>query len=53
VQLPLRELGRRGFAHAVRQLAGETVAPELLPTRVVIRGSIGPPQGFVSRGGAA
>lgn len=53
VRLPLRELGRRGFAHAIRQLAGETVAPELLPTRVVIRGSIGPAHSFVHEGGAA
>ena len=53
VRLPLRELGRRGFAHAVRQLAGETVAPELLPTEVVIRGSIGPPRAAMSEGGAA
>lgn len=53
VRLPLRELGRRGFAHAVRQLAGETVASELLPTEVVIRGSIGPPRAAMSEGGAA
>jgi LacI family transcriptional regulator len=53
VQLPLRDLGRRGFAHAVRQLAGETLAPELLPTQVVIRGSIGPPRVVMTRGGRA
>jgi LacI family transcriptional regulator len=53
VRLPLRELGRRGFAHAVRQLAGETVAPEVLPTQVVIRGSIGPPRANMHEGGAA
>ena len=53
VQLPLRELGRRGYAHAVAQLAGTTPAPEQLPTRVVLRGSIGPPGRFMNRGGAA
>lgn len=53
VRLPLRELGRRGYAHAVRQLAGETVAGELLPTEVIIRGSIGPPRSIVKQGGAA
>lgn len=53
VRLPLRELGRRGFAHAVRQLGGEPVASELLPTQVVIRGSIGPPRANMHEGGAA
>jgi LacI family transcriptional regulator len=43
VRLPLRELGQRGYAHALRQLSGQTVGPELLPTEVVIRASIGPP----------
>jgi len=43
VRLPLRELGRRGFAHAVRQLAGETLAPEVFPTEVVLRDSTAPP----------
>lgn len=41
VHLPLRELGGHGYEHAVRQLAGEVVAAELLPTEVVIRDSIG------------
>lgn len=43
VRLPLRELGRRGFASAARQLAGEVVAPELLSTEVVLRDSTAAP----------
>ena len=39
VRLPLREMGRRGFKSAMRTLAGETVAPETLPTQVVMRDS--------------
>ena len=39
VRLPLREMGRRGFDSAMRTLAGETVAPETLPTQVVMRDS--------------
>ena len=42
VRLPLRELGRRGFAFAERRLAGETPPPERLPTTVVLRASTGP-----------
>lgn len=45
VRFPLRELGRRAFASAVRQLAGEPVQPEVLPTEVVFRGSTGPARG--------
>jgi LacI family transcriptional regulator, galactose operon repressor len=43
VRLPLRELGRRGFAHAGRMLAGDAMAPEVLPTELVLRGSTGAP----------
>lgn len=43
VRLPLRELGRRGFEYAVRQLAGEPLEAEILPTEVVLRGSTGVP----------
>ena len=39
VRLPLRELGRRGFDNAMRTIAGETVAPQTLPTEVVLRDS--------------
>jgi LacI family transcriptional regulator len=39
VRLPLRELGRLGYAHADRALAGEAAEPELLPTELVLRGS--------------
>jgi LacI family transcriptional regulator, galactose operon repressor len=43
VRLPLRELGRRGFADAERQRAGEATAPMVLPTEIVLRGSTAPP----------
>ena len=43
VRLPLRELGRRGFEYAVRQLNDEPVTAELLPTEVVLRDSTGVP----------
>jgi LacI family transcriptional regulator len=39
VRLPLREMGRRGFEVATRMIGGEEVAPELLPTEVVLRES--------------
>lgn len=39
VHLPLRELGRRGFETAMRTLNGEEVAPQTLPTQVVMRDS--------------
>ncbi|HYL40326.1 MAG TPA: LacI family DNA-binding transcriptional regulator [Candidatus Binatus sp.] len=42
VRLPLRDLGRRGFAFAERRLAGESPEPEQLPTTVVLRDSTGP-----------
>jgi LacI family transcriptional regulator len=43
VRLPLREMGRRGFACAERLLAGDDVEPEVLPTEVVLRDSTGAP----------
>jgi LacI family transcriptional regulator len=43
VRLPLREMGRRGFAHAGRLLAGESPAREVLPTELVMRDSTGAP----------
>lgn len=42
VRLPLREMGRRGFEYAVRQLGGATVESQLLPVEVVLRESTGP-----------
>lgn len=45
VRLPLRELGRRGFRHADRRLAGDAPLPEVLPTEVVLRASTAPPPG--------
>ncbi len=53
VRLPLRELGRRGFAHAVRQLAGDDVERILLPTDVVLRDSTAPPPGASAMEGPA
>jgi len=58
VRLPLRELGRRGFETAVRLLAGESVAPEVLPTEVVLRDSTAPPRALaplavIQTGGSA
>lgn len=43
VRLPLRELGRRGFAAAERLMAGLPAEPEILPTEVVLRASTGVP----------
>jgi LacI family transcriptional regulator len=43
VRLPLREMGRRGFACAARLLAGDEVRPEVLPTEVVLRESTAAP----------
>jgi LacI family transcriptional regulator len=43
VRLPLREMGRRGYAQADRLLAGEAPEPEVLPTEVVLRGSTATP----------
>jgi LacI family transcriptional regulator len=43
VRLPLREMGRRGYAAAERLMAGELAAPETLPTEIVLRASTGAP----------
>jgi LacI family transcriptional regulator len=43
VRLPLREMGRRGFEHADRQLAGNESAREVLPTEVILRDSTAAP----------
>jgi DNA-binding LacI/PurR family transcriptional regulator len=43
VRLPLRDLGRRGFAHVDRALAGEPLEGELMPTQLVLRESTGAP----------
>jgi LacI family transcriptional regulator len=43
VRLPLRELGRHGFANAARQLNGEASEPTVLPTEVVLRDSTAAP----------
>lgn len=42
VRLPLRELGQRGFAHADRLIHGKHPRRQVLPTRLVLRGSTGP-----------
>jgi LacI family transcriptional regulator len=43
VRLPLREMGRRGFEHADRLLAGGRPERQVLPTEVVLRDSTAPP----------
>jgi LacI family transcriptional regulator len=43
VRLPLREMGRRGFAYADRLLAGDRPETELLPTEVILRNSTAAP----------
>jgi LacI family transcriptional regulator len=43
VRLPLREMGRRGFAYADRLLAGDQPTRDVLPTEVVLRDSTAPP----------
>ena len=43
VRLPLREMGRRGFEHADRLLAGGEPDRHVLPTEVVLRDSTGTP----------
>jgi LacI family transcriptional regulator len=43
VRLPLREMGRRGYAAAERLMAGQPAVPETLPTEVVLRESTGAP----------
>ncbi len=48
VRLPLREMGRRGFEHADRLLAGERPARQRLPTEVLLRDSTAAPAGGVA-----
>jgi LacI family transcriptional regulator len=43
VRLPLRDLGRRGFESADRQLAGKRARREVMPTSLVMRDSTGAP----------
>ena len=43
VRLPLREMGRRGFAEAARVLGGEQIARAVLPTELAMRGSTAAP----------
>ena len=43
VRLPLREMGRRGFTYAARVLGDDAVAPESLPTEVILRDSTSAP----------
>jgi DNA-binding LacI/PurR family transcriptional regulator len=43
VRLPLREMGRRGFEHADRLLAGDQPEHLVLPTEVMLRDSTAAP----------
>ncbi len=43
VRLPLREMGRRGFAEAVRVLGGEELSSTVLPTELAMRASTARP----------
>jgi LacI family transcriptional regulator len=43
VRLPLREMGRRGFAEAARILGGDALDPAVLPTELAMRGSTAAP----------
>jgi DNA-binding LacI/PurR family transcriptional regulator len=43
VRLPLREMGRRGFAEAGRVLGGDQLAHAVLPTQLALRGSTAAP----------
>ncbi|MFL5685066.1 MAG: LacI family DNA-binding transcriptional regulator [Chloroflexota bacterium] len=43
VRLPLREMGRRGFAEAARVLGGEPLERAVLPTELAMRSSTGAP----------
>ena len=53
VRLPLRELGRRGFDHAIRQVAGEPVEREVLSTEVILRDSTAAPRFSTATKGTA
>jgi LacI family transcriptional regulator len=52
VRLPLREMGRRGFAEAARVLDGGDLERIVLPTELAMRGSTGAPaaEPIVGRG---
>jgi LacI family transcriptional regulator len=43
VRLPLRDMGRRGFAEAARVLGGDGLEPAVLPTELAMRGSTAAP----------
>jgi DNA-binding LacI/PurR family transcriptional regulator len=43
VRLPLREMGRRGFAEAARVLVGDELTPAVLPTELAMRASTSSP----------
>jgi LacI family transcriptional regulator len=43
VRLPLREMGRRGFAEAARVLGGGELGRQVLPIELAMRGSTGAP----------
>jgi LacI family transcriptional regulator len=43
VRLPLREMGRRGFAEAARVLGGADLTPTVLPTELAMRASTAAP----------
>ena len=43
VRLPLREMGRRGFAEAARVLTGQDITPAVLPTELAMRASTAAP----------
>ncbi len=45
VRLPLREMGRRGFAEAARVLDGEELDRTVLPTELAMRASTAAPSG--------
>ena len=45
VRLPLREMGRRGFAEAARVLGGESLESTVLPTELAMRASTAVPTG--------
>ncbi len=53
VRLPLRELGRRGFDYAIRQVAGEPVEREVLSTEVILRDSTAAPRFSTATKGTA
>jgi LacI family transcriptional regulator len=53
VRIPLRDLGRRGFEHADRLIGGRHPRREVLPTRLVLRASAGPPPSAATGRGEA